>query len=358
MQGNRARADELWGQLDELAERTNVATVILYLAQRDVIKAIIDGRLEEALVLSDRFVARSDELGAAHRGQLFNIQLVLPLMLYLGRGSEWLRLYETYAAPAGARGLIHEVFVNQAICLAHLGRFDEAEALVHDWLDPDGDSIGEYRTGMQVLLLQAAILLGKQEAAATLAQGLSCVAHLTGSDFFYTCIGRHLGDAAVLCGDREAARTCYEQALESAVKTRFRPELALTHLRLAELLVEEPKTRELSEALEHLEKAIPELRAMNMQPALQHALALSNRVAPPPARERLPLGGADGLTAREREVAALVADGLSNREIAEKLVLSAGTVEVHVKRILGKLGFKSRSQVAVWVTEQRALRGG
>jgi predicted ATPase/DNA-binding CsgD family transcriptional regulator len=103
-----------------------------------------------------------------------------------------------------------------------------------------------------------------------------------------------------------------------------------------------------------LETAIPELRSMKMQPALERALALSNRVAPPPGSEPLPLGAARGLTAREREVAGLVADGLSNREIAEKLVLSEGTVEVHVKRILGKLGFRSRSQVAVWVTEQRS----
>jgi hypothetical protein len=52
------------------------------------IMAIIDGRLEEALALSRRFVARSDELGASLRGWLFNVQLVLQLLLYLGRASE------------------------------------------------------------------------------------------------------------------------------------------------------------------------------------------------------------------------------------------------------------------------------
>ncbi|TMC47328.1 MAG: helix-turn-helix transcriptional regulator [Chloroflexi bacterium] len=54
------------------------------------------------------------------------------------------------------------------------------------------------------------------------------------------------------------------------------------------------------------------------------------------------------LTAREREVAALVATGLSNKEIAEKLVISERTAEGHVERILGKLGFRSRSQIASW----------
>jgi DNA-binding NarL/FixJ family response regulator len=60
----------------------------------------------------------------------------------------------------------------------------------------------------------------------------------------------------------------------------------------------------------------------------------------------------DTLTAREREIATLVADGLSNRDIAERLVISEGTVEVHVKHILGKLGFSSRTQVAGWFARQ------
>jgi DNA-binding CsgD family transcriptional regulator len=54
------------------------------------------------------------------------------------------------------------------------------------------------------------------------------------------------------------------------------------------------------------------------------------------------------LTAREREVAALVATGLSNKEIAEKLVISERTAEGHVEHILGKLEFRSRSQIASW----------
>ncbi|GAA5125821.1 ATP-binding protein [Haloechinothrix salitolerans] len=59
------------------------------------------------------------------------------------------------------------------------------------------------------------------------------------------------------------------------------------------------------------------------------------------------------LTRREREVANLIADGLSNKEIATKLVIARRTAEAHVEHILGKLGFSSRSQVAAWVAEQR-----
>jgi tetratricopeptide (TPR) repeat protein len=59
-----------------------------------------------------------------------------------------------------------------------------------------------------------------------------------------------------------------------------------------------------------------------------------------------------GLTTREREVAALITQGKSNREIAETLVLGERTIETHVGNILSKLGFSSRSQIAAWVTER------
>lgn len=60
-------------------------------------------------------------------------------------------------------------------------------------------------------------------------------------------------------------------------------------------------------------------------------------------------GPSSGLTRREREIAALVATGLTNREIAGKLYLSVRTVEVHVDHALTKLGFRTRTQLAVWM---------
>lgn len=59
------------------------------------------------------------------------------------------------------------------------------------------------------------------------------------------------------------------------------------------------------------------------------------------------------LTRREREVASLIAEGLTNRLIAERLVISERTVDTHVANILGKLGFATRAQVAAWAVEQR-----
>ncbi|MGN6743917.1 MAG: LuxR C-terminal-related transcriptional regulator, partial [Amnibacterium sp.] len=59
-----------------------------------------------------------------------------------------------------------------------------------------------------------------------------------------------------------------------------------------------------------------------------------------------------GLTARQTELASLVAEGLTNREIARRLHLSERSVESHLERIRLRLGFRSRAQVAAWYTVQ------
>jgi non-specific serine/threonine protein kinase len=63
-------------------------------------------------------------------------------------------------------------------------------------------------------------------------------------------------------------------------------------------------------------------------------------------------GRSASLTRREREIAALVATGLTNREIAGQLYLSVRTVEVHVDHILSKLGFRTRTQLAAWIHQE------
>jgi DNA-binding CsgD family transcriptional regulator len=68
---------------------------------------------------------------------------------------------------------------------------------------------------------------------------------------------------------------------------------------------------------------------------------------------RLDTGGAGSLTSREKEVAGLLAQGLSNKAIAQSLVIAQRTAETHVGNVMVKLGLSSRSQVAAWVAEQR-----
>ncbi|MEV6443909.1 LuxR C-terminal-related transcriptional regulator [Amycolatopsis sp. NPDC051716] len=64
------------------------------------------------------------------------------------------------------------------------------------------------------------------------------------------------------------------------------------------------------------------------------------------------------LTRRESEIARLVATGLSNREIAVRLVIAQRTAETHLQHILNKLDLANRTQVAVWVNERLASRTG
>jgi DNA-binding CsgD family transcriptional regulator len=77
------------------------------------------------------------------------------------------------------------------------------------------------------------------------------------------------------------------------------------------------------------------------------AYALDGEQAAPAARRE---DGSPALTPRERQVAELVTRGLSNRQIAETLVLSPRTVDRHLENILAKLGFTSRVQVATWAS--------
>ena len=84
---------------------------------------------------------------------------------------------------------------------------------------------------------------------------------------------------------------------------------------------------------------------------LQQATALLPRPQPLSPR-RAAKRAFGGLTQREREVAALIAQGKSNREIADVLVVNYRTIEAHVSNILSKLGLTSRAQIAVWATEK------
>jgi predicted ATPase/DNA-binding CsgD family transcriptional regulator len=64
----------------------------------------------------------------------------------------------------------------------------------------------------------------------------------------------------------------------------------------------------------------------------------------------------EGLTAREREIVVLVARGLSNRDIAARLVISKRTVDAHVNHIFAKLGLSSRVQLTIWLRDRVPVR--
>ena len=96
-------------------------------------------------------------------------------------------------------------------------------------------------------------------------------------------------------------------------------------------------------------------REFEIGAAMEHeeavAYALGERTGARPEKERTQLNGVV-LGTREEEVGLLVAQGLSNKDIAARLFLSVRTVETHVHNLLNKLGVNSRTQIAVWFSEQ------
>lgn len=99
------------------------------------------------------------------------------------------------------------------------------------------------------------------------------------------------------------------------------------------------------------EAAWAEGQAMTFDQAVAYAqcvLASDDLFAPRPQGDN-DIHSTPDLTRREREVAQLIAHGLSNRAIAETLVITERTVEGHVSNILAKLGFRSRARIAAWV---------
>lgn len=131
-------------------------------------------------------------------------------------------------------------------------------------------------------------------------------------------------------------------ALREALGVKLQGSLAKAHLEIQHRVQRELGNRE-------VERATREGRRMPVDEVV--SLALGEQAHPaalhPPQEEAM-------LTPREREVAALVAQGASNRDIAETLVISQRTAEAHVAHILTKLGFTSRSQIAAWSAERRA----
>jgi DNA-binding CsgD family transcriptional regulator len=93
-----------------------------------------------------------------------------------------------------------------------------------------------------------------------------------------------------------------------------------------------------------------------LEPAFEASFRSSvDRLAPPPPERTAGQAARDahgGLTRRERDTAALVAQGKSNRAIARQLGIGERTVEGYVASVLAKLGFTSRAQIAVWADKQ------
>lgn len=90
-----------------------------------------------------------------------------------------------------------------------------------------------------------------------------------------------------------------------------------------------------------------------IDPAILRTVVENLTHQPVPSEEKR---GQDSLTERELEVLALVAQGLTNRQIGQILSISEGTARSHVQNIIQKLGVSDRTQAAVWAVKHRVVR--
>lgn len=149
-----------------------------------------------------------------------------------------------------------------------------------------------------------------------------------------------LGRGAAALGDLDAAAEHLASAVEQADRAGARGFAAEARYHLAVALVSRGHAGDPDRAASLAVVADRQARELGMAAYIERAAALVAHLK----------GGKtpSALTSRELEVATLVAEGLTNRQIADRLVISERTAQNHVQHILTKLGFASRSQIAAW----------
>jgi len=262
--GQRQRAEETWHEYQELAERSDNVILLLMSAMYDGLWAAVDGQLEEAEQTARRIIARGEEVGLTGVATLCAYLSSYRPWLLLGKAEEALQFVTTSLQLPHAEALV----------LAHLGRDTEAAGILERFVVARpgiGSAEDETSATDDIMYLEAAVLVKHREAAGLLLDRFAGSFSPLVSFGALTCTTRHLGAAAALLGRPEEARKYYEEALKITTEMRFRPEVALTRLQLAELLLEHYPD-EKAEALEHLDFVIKESRDMKMQPSLERAL--------------------------------------------------------------------------------------
>jgi tetratricopeptide (TPR) repeat protein len=219
-------------------------------------------------------------------------------------------------------------------------------------------------TQAQRLMLCARIELAL--AKGNPARALDITDQLIASDA-NTSEGRHIlrvsklrGEALLALHRSAEARVELEAAQEIAAILGARPMLWRINVLLGNFYLAQGEHEEAEKAYATARTLIEELAATMPDESLRDnflhtAMALLPHTRPlSPAKARKQAYG--GLTVREREVAVLIAQGKSNREIADTLVVSERTIETHVSSILSKLNFTSRTHIATWAIEKGLTR--
>ncbi len=190
------------------------------------------------------------------------------------------------------------------------------------------------------LLVRAFVALGQHDAASTALTELTAIATVVATAPLRATASLAAGALAAGLGRHDEARRHLEDAVDLFLRSgapfeaaRARVELARTFAALGRV----------DAATEEAARAITILTELKAELEISRARALLDAIAVAPRDAGTPQGKVAGLSAREIEVLRLVAEGLNNQVIAERLFLSEHTVHRHVANILNKLSVSSRA---------------
>ncbi|MFJ9565095.1 ATP-binding protein [Streptomyces fuscichromogenes] len=307
MQGDLTAADQWLDEAEELAERLDDEVMRAHVWGHQGVSELFHGRRGDAVSLMEKAVTAHTVCGDGVGVTVWLVALATVQAVGDNPRAEETRRRALAAADA------HGERWSRAHLEMSLGR--RAWAL--------GD-YGEART----LTLSALRALRGFGADARIAKMVEQLAWITAAGGDHERAGRLLGSARVL--EERTGTSAYK---ESPVNAEY-------HARC-----EKAVTRALGRA--GYDRAWKGGTALDT-PARAIDYALEVDVAAAPPAEPSPLTESSPLTRRERQVAALVSQGMTNRRIAAELVLSPRTVDGHVDRILTKLGYSCRAQVAAW----------
>jgi ATP/maltotriose-dependent transcriptional regulator MalT len=197
------------------------------------------------------------------------------------------------------------------------------------------------------VLVPARIRLGDYGRAREEHAELARIAEAVGTSTLRAAERSAAGTIALAAGDGEAAARRLEDAVELYDSAVAPFDAACARLALARTL----ETHDRAEAaLEHALAAVAVFEDLGAAPSARTAAKLVTKLGGRSAAARRA-----GLTVREVEVLSLIADGLSNREVAERLVVSEHTVHRHVANIYAKLGVSSRAAAVSLATQREVL---
>jgi serine/threonine protein kinase/DNA-binding CsgD family transcriptional regulator len=224
--------------------------------------------------------------------------------------------------------------------------------------EPASDAPPQTQAQRLIWYARAQLALAQGEPYRTLAiteQLFASAAHVAGEQSI-PHLAHLRGEALAMLNRPAEAETALQAAHTGAVTRGLQPLLWRVSIDLGNLYRAQRRDEEAEQAKAFAQELIEALAATLPDPSLrtqflQQARALLPRDEPLSPR-RAAKGVFGGLTEREREVATLIAQGKANREIADILVVNYRTVEKHIENILSKLGFASRTQIAVWATEK------